>query len=81
MKLYVCDGCFVVSTMAVVEMGMDAFIELIEDALGIPRGGLDRVIILRAQSPESAGFGRRPWAQLSFCYLCGAGAGADAPRG
>jgi len=77
--LELCPDCF--EAMETLESeDKEGLACLVEDGLRIPRGGLDKVVILRAEAPSSAGGRSRRWVQLGFCDWCASSAGQGALR-
>jgi len=74
--LRLCEGCYENHLDYVCHRGPVAHANLVALALGIPLGGLDRVVILRDRPPASGGGAQRRWAQLSFCVWCGGDSGS-----
>jgi len=71
-RLDLCEYHYAVVMAGISEMGAEAVMVLLELVLGVPPGGLDRVLILRAEGPPRYEGGRRHWAQLRLCHLCSA---------
>jgi len=78
-QILCCDECYEAFVMLITEDPLEAMALIEAVLIGVPPGGLDGVIILRAQSVRSGGSGSRPWVQLGFCEWCGATKGNGEP--
>jgi len=78
-RLELCDYHYQVVADGLATMGPNAVLDILGVLYGVPPGGLDEVLILRAEAPPRYEGGRRRWVQLRVCSLCGAGAGEGPP--
>jgi len=79
-KVDLCPVHYAVVEEARTVMSSTEVAALLAIALGIPLGGLDEVIILRAEGPPRYEGGFRRWVPLRFCALCGAWQGEGSPE-